>query len=556
MATAPSQPLDQAIQLHQAGRIGEAERLFQVVLSADPRNLPALQHLAIIHANRGEFADAQALFRRVLSIDPTSPEAHNNLGRVLSALNRHREAAASFSQALALRPGMVEAAFNLGGLYLKLGQHQSAITHLRQVMQQRPDFSEAVCLLAQALQEQGNSRDAAGLLDEALKRRPRDAMLHQALGRLHASTGELDRASESFEASIALRPDWGVPYYDLSQVHRFTAGDPHISAMERLLANPARLSLDEGVALHLALYRARSDVGDDEAAFAHLAAANAARRSAIGYDEAVPAARRQAIRRVFDAAFIRNRGGQGFASALPIFVVGFPRSGTTLVEQILASHPAVHGAGELAYIGELARGAGVANQRYPESFADAGPEIFSALGAAYIGRLAALAPNATHIVDKMPDNFLHLGLIHLALPQARIIHVRRAAMDTCFSCFENDFGERQPFSYELGELGRRYIGYREMMEHWRRTLPPGRMLEIDYEAIVRDLESSALLLLGHCDLPWDERCLSFHESQRAVFTQSQAQIRRPLYASSLGRWRRYERQLRPLADALGDAAGS
>jgi hypothetical protein len=222
-----------------------------------------------------------------------------------------------------------------------------------------------------------------------------------------------------------------------------------------------------------------------------------------------------------------------------------------MLEQILASHPQVYGAGELTDIGDLAASLAKPGVPFPESLAEGSAPDFDSLGESHARRLAALAPGAARVVDKNVGNYRRLGLIHLILPNASIVHIRRDPMDTCFSCFENDFGDHQAFSYDLGELGRRYILYREMMTHWRNVLPKGRMLEIDYEAIVSNLEGSVRRLLEHCGLPWDERCLSFHATRRAVFTQSQTQVRSPLYASSIGRWRRFERQLTPLAALLG-----
>jgi hypothetical protein len=315
------------------------------------------------------------------------------------------------------------------------------------------------------------------------------------------------------------------------------------------------LSLDERVGLHLALYKACADTGQDETAFSHLAAANMARRKAIPFDEQRANGRFQATRRVFDASLFARHAQAGSPSRLPIFVVGFPRSGTTMVEQILGSHPQVYGAGELTDISEVEGSLSRPGFPFPESLADGTAPDFRLLGESFVMRLAALAPGAAHVVEKNLGNYRRLGLIHLILPQATIIHIRRDPMDTCFSCFENDFGDHLAFSYDLGELARRYVLYREMMAHWRHVLPQGRMLEIDYEAIVGDLEGSVRRLLAHCGLPWDERCLNFHQTRRAVFTQSQAQVRQPLYASSVGRWRRFERQLAPLAAAVREAAG-
>ncbi len=547
---APQQSLQQAIELHRSGRIAEAESLFQGILARQPRNLAALQHLAIIHANRGAFAEAEKLFRRALDADPASADAHSNLGRVLAARGLHREATACFERALSLRPGMVEAEFNLGALHQKLGRPAAAVDYLRRVVTRQPAFTAAHCLLAVALQEDGKGDEAIGLLTRAIAARPREAALHHALGRLQTSAGDITAARQSFEAAIALQPTLGVAYYDLSQIHRFATGDPRIAAMERMLGEAAAFSLDERIGLHLALYKALADTGRIDDAFTHLAAANAARRATVAYDEAAALERWRSICRVFDASLLARHAQQGSSSRLPIFVVGFPRSGTTLVEQILASHPRVHGAGERTDID------GITGKLFPPGSALADPPAalhgpaLAALGDDLARRFASLSPGAAHVVDKMPANYRHLGVIHLILPQAAIIHVRRDPMDTCFSCFENDFGHRQPFSYDLGELGRCHGAYRAIMAHWRRVLPAGRILEIDYEAIVSDPAGQVGRLLDHCGLDWDARCLNFHETRRAVFTQSQAQVRRPLYTSSVGRWRRFERQLAPLLASL------
>ena len=487
-----SQPiLAEAIELHRAGRIVEASRLFESILKDESRNLAALQHLAIIHASRGEFKFAEVLFRRAAEAAPDNPDVQSNLGRVLSERGRHEEAVAYLNRALSLRPGMVEAEFNLGALHHKMGRPGRAIEYLWRVVHRQPDFTAAICLLAVCLQEDGKGEEAIAVLTKAAAARPQDAVLRHALGRLRASEGEIAEARKNFEAAIALQPSWGVPYYDLSQIHTFAAGDPKIAAMERLLRNPALLSLDERVGLHLALYKALADTGQDGAAFSHLVAANTARRKSIPYDERAAGDRFRATRRVFDAALFARHAHAGSPSRLPIFVIGFPRSGTTMVEQILASHPEVYGAGELIDISDLAGRLSKPGRPFPESLADDPVPEFGALGESHARRLAELAPGAARVVDKNPGNYRRLGLIHLILPNAAIIHVRRGPMDTCFSCFENDFGDRLAFSYDMAELGRRYTAYRMMMAHWRQVLPTGRMLEIDYEALVGDLPGEA-----------------------------------------------------------------
>ena len=252
---------------------------------------------------------------------------------------------------------------------------------------------------------------------------------------------------------------------------------------------------------------------------------------------------------LFSAEIMRERAGQGDPSPLPVFIIGMPRSGTTLCEQILASHPKIHGAGELgdfeAAVAALDSAGGIPS--------DIGGEELRAIGAGYLARVAALAPHAARITDKMPANFRFAGLIHLALPNARLIHLRRDPVDTCLSCFSILFGGDQPFTYDLGELGRYYRAYQRLMAHWRAVLPPGVMLEVDYEALVGDFAREARGILTHCGIEWNDACLDFHKTQRPVHTASAVQVRQPIYRSSVGRWRPSGDVLRPLLDALAES---
>jgi hypothetical protein len=231
-----------------------------------------------------------------------------------------------------------------------------------------------------------------------------------------------------------------------------------------------------------------------------------------------------------------EEAGGGDPSEIPIFILGMPRSGSTLIEQILASHAWVHGAGE--------------RMDFPDLLADLGDRDFRALGAAYAARSGTLAPGAGRVTDKLPGNFLHAGAIHLALPRARIIHSRRDPADTCLSCYTKLFRGEQPFTYDLGELGRYYRAYERLMAHWRVVLPESVFLEVDYEALVADPETQTRRLLAHCGLAWDPACLVFHETRREIRTASAVQVRQPLYGGSVGRWRRHGERLEPLLREL------
>jgi hypothetical protein len=362
-------------------------------------------------------------------------------------------------------------------------------------------------------------------------------------------------ARRAFETAVALAPRSGEFHRSLAEVARFAPGDARLPAMEALAGDMPSLAIRDQIALGFALGKAFGELDDPERAMRHLFDANALRRGQLGYDETRTLRRLARIEEVFTAELLDRMASAGEPSALPIFIVGMPRSGTTLVEQILASHPQVFGAGEIAEFGRIVESicepAGAAGA-FPEMFPTLAAHELRELGARYLAALRAIAPHAARVTNKMPGNFRLIGVIRLALPHARIIHVRRDPVDTCLSCFSKLF-RTQPYTYELGELGRYYGAYASLMAHWRRVLPAGAMLEVRYEEVVRDLEGEARRIVAYCGLDWDARCLDFHRATRPVRTASANQVRRPLYDSAVGRWRAYEPWLRPLLDALRTA---
>jgi Sulfotransferase family len=273
----------------------------------------------------------------------------------------------------------------------------------------------------------------------------------------------------------------------------------------------------------------------------------------VTYDEAAAFALFDRIEATFTPALIRAKSGGGDQTKTPIFVIGMPRSGTTLVEQILASHPAVHGAGELKTLNDVVhsvRDAAGNALPYPESVPALDGAALRQIGRHYLAEVMKLAPAGKRVTDKMPSNYYLVGLIHLALPNAKIVHCMRDPIDTCVSCFSKLFTGEQVHTYDLVELGRYYRRYERLMAHWRRVLPKGRILDMCYEDVVADLEAQARRLIDHCELPWDDRCLDFHKTDRPVRTASATQVRRPIYNSAIGRWRVYQEELKPLLAAL------
>jgi tetratricopeptide (TPR) repeat protein len=358
-------------------------------------------------------------------------------------------------------------------------------------------------------------------------------------------------ARAAFEQAVELAPNKAKYRRDLGEITR--SGDAHLAALEKLAEDSATLSVGDRIELHFALAKAHEDLGRYEEAFTQWLDGNALKRRQITYNEAETLGGLDRVQAVFTSELIRSWQNVGHPSKVPVFIVGMARSGSTLVEQILASHPQVFGGGELKYFDAAMEGTRTklgGSATFPELVSDMTDDDFRDLGARYLAEIERLAPDSIRITDKMPTNFIFAGLIHLALPNAPIIHTVRDPVDTCLSAFSKLFTEGQPHTYDLAELGRFYRHYQALMAHWRRVLPPDRILDVRYEDVVADLEGQARRIIAHCGLDWDPRCLAFHQTERPVRTASAAQVRQPIYNSAVGRWRVYEEALRPLLAVL------
>jgi len=406
---------------------------------------------------------------------------------------------------------------------------------------------------------------AIPLYEKARAIEPGFAVAHNDLGVALLELGKLEEARRAFEKAIELQPDRPWFYRNLIALEKITPGDRYFTALRSLAENAQSLSGEEQIHLHFALGKAFADIGDQQRSFRHFLEGNALKRQQTAYDEAATQRMFDRIRAVFTPELMQARAGQGDPSALPIFILGMPRSGSTLIEQVLASHPQVFGGGERLDLGEVLNSIGD-NRKvalpFPEYFLLATGEELRRLGAAYIERIKLAADPGSgagwlRITDKLPGNFPLVGVIHLAMPNARIIHSRRDPVDTCLSCFSNLFHGDQSFTYDLGELGRYHRGCDALMQHWRGVLPPDVMLDVQYEELVDDFEPQARRVLAHCGLEWDDACLAFDRTVRPVRTASMVQVRQPLFRSSIGRWRPDQDVLRPLLDGLGpDPAGN
>ena len=492
----------------------EAEGPLGIAVTLMPGDAALRNALGVTQEALQRHAEAEATYRAALAVDPALAEAHANLGNCLRRLGRLSEAEAYFARAIALKPGFAVAHFNLGVLLQERGDTERAIAEYRRALTLRPDYLEALNNLGSSLRTQG-------LVDEA-------------------------RAT--FERILELRPTQVEAHCNLAQFKTYRPGDPHIDLLMSQQHRVASLCEDGRVRYWFTVGKMLEDVGRHDESFAAYAAGNSAKHAVTPWDEAAHVD----LQRRIVAAFPRERLTGTIAPSAegptPVFILGMPRSGTSLLEQVLATLPQVHGAGEITWLAETLQSAceegAHAGFRFPESLAAWSDDELAALGRRYTGRLRELAPDATHVVDKLPANFMHIGLIHLMLPGARIVHSMRDPMDACFSCFSRLFsGNNLGFAYDLGAVARYWVSYHELMQHWHAALPPGRILDVSYESMVSDLESQARRLVEYLGAPWDDRCLGFHDNRRVVRTASVAQVRKPIYRTSVERWRHYERHL-------------
>jgi tetratricopeptide (TPR) repeat protein len=579
-----------AIALTGIGRLDEAIPYYHRALELRPHDATANNNLGYVLQKLNRHEDAARHFREALSINPDYAEARNNLGNALQSLDRTEAAIEQYRLALTLRSNYAEAHSNLASALAVQNLHDEAIEHCERALAFAPNNVEAHMNLANSLGATERPQEALAHYQRAIAIHPanveayaRAASMLFHLGRVEEAItqcekaltimpdhvdalknfgvalralGRVDEAVHSFEKAIATAPKTATGlYYALAGSKRMTASDPHFDAMLQSANEIGSLNIENQIGLHFALGKAFADVGDYQQSFQHLQRGNALkRREFVEYDEAKLLLRFDRIRAAFNTELLSEKKGSGDPSSVPIFIIGMPRSGTSLVEQILASHPKVFGAGERYEFSDLARGVEEPDGiEFPEAVAGMSNEDLRVLGTSYVRTMQSLAPAAERITDKMPSNYFNAGLIHLSLPNARIIHTRRDPRDTAVSCFSTLFAMGHPHTYDLAELGRYFRAYERLMEHWRRVLPEVAMIEVQYEKLVANLETEAKRIIKCCGLEWDDACLSFHKTKRPVRTASVLQVRQPIYASSVGRWQPYENELQPFLRALTES---
>ena len=493
-------------------RLDVAEPSLRAALKRDPFNVAAMRMLAELAGRIGRYKDAETLLRRALDLAPEFGAARANLATCLYRQHRPAEAIVELDAVLGDDPGNV------------------AHTNLK----------------AAALGRIGGFDEAIELYREVLAAAPTQPKVWLSFGHMLKTVGKLDEGIAAYRRALDLSPGLGEVWWSLANLKtfRFTAHD--VAAMEAALATPG-LATEDRFHLHFALGKAHEDASQAAEAFAHYAVGNAERRRVLPYDSDDSARFVDRLIGVLTPEFLSSRAGQGHPGRAPIFVVGMPRSGSTLVEQILSSHSQVEGTSELPDVPVLAR-----RQRdYPDSLERLTADELRALGEEYLTRASVQRRTDRPLfIDKLPNNWAHVGFIHLILPDAVIVDTRRHPLGCCWSNFKQHYARGQAFSYDLGDMGRYYADYVRLMAHIDAVLP-GRVHRVVYETMVDDTETAVRGLLAACGLPFEDACLRFHETERAVRTPSSEQVRQPIYRAGTEAWQAFEPWLGPLKDALG-----
>jgi len=509
--------LDEATGLFVRGKFREAEEIAKLLVRENPQDVNAALLLARLAIKARCFSDARELLEKITEAAPGYSAAWHDLGTVLKEMHLHEEAVNVLRESVAIDSDNALTHYYLGAALAMAAQPHEAVTSYRRAVELDPMLPGG----------------------------------HIGLGHVLKTIGDQSSGIEAYKRAIELRPNYGETYYSLANLKTFRFSSDEILSMETRLANE-KLPTECRVHFAFALAKAYEDSKEFDKSFKHYELANQMHRDTIAYDPVQTQVGHERMRSVFNKAFFSGSAQhRGCQDADPIFIVGLPRSGSTLLEQILASHSQVDGTSELHDISQIAQGLSRARDGnvFPQSVATMEPEALRELGEAYLAQTRQYRASAPYFTDKMPNNFAYVGFIKTILPNAKIIDARRDPLDSCFGCFKQHFAKGQTFTYDLFELGEFYLEYHELMSHWDAVLP-GQVLRVQYETVVEDLENQVRRILDFCNLRFEDACLNFHETKRAVRTASSEQVRQPIYSSSVGTWRRFEQHLEVLQEAL------
>ena len=526
------------------GKVGDAIGCYQRVLSLKPDYYIAYNNLGSALQDQGKLDEAIACYQYVLSLNPDYYMAHTNLGNALKEQGKLDEAIACYQHALSLKPDYYITYNNLGSALQDQGKLDEAIACYQHALSLKPDYYKALNNLGNALKEQGKLDEAIACYNRSLSLKPDYYIAYNNLGIALQSQGKFGEAVAAYRKATSSDENFTAAYLNLTECRTFTEADSEIIATLHKMLERAEIKDEDAANLRFSLGKIHDDMGRYGEAFSEYSEANRLKNKNCKFDRDKHSGRISRLMEIFTPGFFEERRDFGSDSDLPIMVLGMPRSGTTLVEQIVASHPRVCGAGELDFWNATAR------KHTFDTIPATTDNMVASIAGEFIDYLRSFSKTARYITDKMPNNYLHVGLIHLVFPKVRIIHVQRNPVDTCLSIYFHKFLGKHYYSYDLDNLVFVYKQYQRLMSHWRDVLPSEVFYEVNYEDLIKDQEKISRELIRFCGLTWDEKCLRFHLTERPVKTSSCWQVRQPIYKSSVARWMNYRQFLGPLADLL------
>mgnify|MGYP001823920759 FL=1 len=544
----PAAHRDLAMAYKTLGRKQEAEKALDESFDLDPERKDLV--IAAQHQQDGEFGKAEAICRNILRRDPRNVNATRMLGTLARDLGKPRLAARMLRNALNLAPDFFGARMDLARALIEIEELDECEEVLREAVRQKPELPHPYSLLGNLYTKQGRFDEAVDVYKDALEKQPNHGPSLAAMGHALKTIGRQEESIDTYRDCITKHPEFGEAYWALANLKTFKFSDDEVATMEKHV-DDEKLPDETRVNFNYSLGKAYEDRGDYDQAFARYDEGNRLRRPHENYDPVQTEMVHDQIIETITPEFLAASREHGCSAPDPIFIVGLPRSGSTLIEQILASHSQVDGTLELPDLPRIIKA--INEQRpqgdgYPQALRHYGAEL-AKLGEQYLGWTERHRKGAPRFTDKMPNNFASIGLIAAILPNAKVVNARRHPLDSCMGCYKQLFYKGQSFTYDLVELGEYYLEYERMMDHWHEIVPH-MVLDVQYEDMVADQENQTRRLVEHCDLPWEDGVLRFYETDRAVITASSEQVRQPIYSGSVNSWRRFEAHLEPLIEVL------
>ena len=532
------------------GMLDQAEKVCRDIIKANDKYHPAYHLLGQLSFHSGKDDIAIQMLQKAVSLDTGRATYHRDLAEVLCFTGNHKAAKNIIDQALLLNPNDPKSHYIAGMVLTALNALDQAIGAYQTVVRLSPKHGLAYNNLGALLETKGQSNEAKKAYIKAIKINKEHAEAQNNLATILIAEGDTKGAKKHLEAAINARPTYIEAHHNLSALKKYKKGEEHITQLEAAANDLSALSVENKVRLHFTLGKVYSDIGKIDAAFNSYQSGNNMKRASIQYDEKAAKNLIDEIKNTFNHTYLKNPLKDSNDDPTAIFIVGMPRSGSTLIEQILASHSDVHAGGELRILNNIIKSK---ITKFPQDVPTLPDEKLKAIGEEYLHYIKGLNPDAKRIVDKMPANYHYAGLIAKILPDAHIINSNRDPMDSCLSNYIRLFLETIPYTYDLGELGRYYVRYQNLINHWHEVIPQGLLIDIGYEDVVANLEKEARKIIDFVGLDWEDSCLDFHKNKRRVETASAAQVRKPIYKTSIEKWRPYEKHLGPLIEALKNA---